>query len=44
MPAVEDTPDIPALMRGLGQAARGAATLMAAAPSAAKDQALRVLA
>ena len=44
MPAVEDTPDIPALMRGLGQAARGAATLMAAAPSAAKDQALRALA
>ena len=44
MPAVENTPDIPALMRGLGQAARGAATLMAAAPSAAKDQALRVLA
>ena len=44
MPAVENTPDIPALMRGLGQAARGAATLMAAAPSAAKDQALRALA
>jgi glutamate-5-semialdehyde dehydrogenase len=44
MPAVENTPDIPALMRGLGQAARAAATVMAAAPSAAKDTALRALA
>ena len=36
--------DIPALMAGLGAAARAAATTMAAAPSAAKDQALRALA
>jgi glutamate-5-semialdehyde dehydrogenase len=36
--------DIPTLMAHLGAAARGAATAMAAAPTAAKDRALRALA
>ncbi len=36
--------DIAQLMDGLGRAARAAATLMAAAPSASKDRALRALA
>jgi glutamate-5-semialdehyde dehydrogenase len=44
MSAAETTLDIPTLMAGLGAAARAAATTMAAAPSAAKDQALRALA
>ena len=36
--------DIPAYMAHVGAAARAAATVMAAAPAAAKDQALRALA
>ena len=40
----ENTQDIPALMAGMGQAARAAAAALAAAPSAAKDAALRALA
>ncbi|WP_157265363.1 glutamate-5-semialdehyde dehydrogenase [Azohydromonas aeria] len=36
--------DLDALMTGLGRAARAAATAMAAAPTAAKDRALRALA
>jgi glutamate-5-semialdehyde dehydrogenase len=48
MTSVEISPqklaDIPALMAGMGRAARAAATVMAAAPTAAKDSALRALA
>ncbi|KPF47888.1 gamma-glutamyl phosphate reductase [beta proteobacterium AAP121] len=44
MSAAETTLDIPTLMAGMGAAARAAATTMAAAPSAAKNQALRALA
>ncbi len=48
MPTLDATPekhtDIPALMTGMGQAARAAAALLAAAPTAAKDAALRALA
>ena len=48
MPSLESSPentqDIPALMAGMGQAARAAAAALAAAPSAAKDAALRALA
>jgi glutamate-5-semialdehyde dehydrogenase len=48
MTAVEVSPkapsDIPALMAGMGQAARTAASALAAAPTAAKDRALRALA
>ena len=48
MPSLESSPaefqDIPALMAGMGQAARAAATLLANAPTAAKDAALRALA
>ena len=48
MPSVQSSPentqDIPALMAGMGQAARAAAAALAAAPSAAKDAALRALA
>ncbi|HSQ71775.1 MAG TPA: glutamate-5-semialdehyde dehydrogenase [Rubrivivax sp.] len=43
MPAMHAT-DIPAYMAHLGTAARAAATAMAAAPTAAKDAALRALA
>jgi glutamate-5-semialdehyde dehydrogenase len=44
MSTTETREDIPALMTRLGSAARVASTHMAAAPSAAKDQALRALA
>lgn len=44
MPAAETPNDIPALMARMGQAARAAATALAAAPTAAKDNALRALA
>jgi glutamate-5-semialdehyde dehydrogenase len=40
----ESRSDIPALMSAMGRAARAAATVMAAAPTAAKDAALRALA
>jgi len=44
MPAAETHTDIPALMARMGQAARAAATALAAAPTASKDTALRALA
>ena len=48
MASVETSPeiplDIPALMAGMGQAARAAAAAMATAPTATKDAALRALA
>ena len=44
MSAAANPLDIPTLMAHMGAAARAAATTMAAAPSAAKDQALRALA
>ena len=48
MSSLDATPekplDIPALMTGMGQAARAAAATLAAAPTAAKDAALRALA
>ena len=48
MTSVETSPeiplDIPALMAGMGQAARAAAAAMATAPTATKDAALRALA
>ena len=44
MAATEPLHDVPRLMARLGQAARTAATRMAAAPTAAKNQALRALA